>query len=85
MGARVRNLRTGSVSFQYHVIFDDLFQTVLTSGENDIVFNTICNQLFESNLDFYDENEFMIYSPPPLDEDYLSEPEHWDRKEKMQA
>ena len=68
----------------------DLFQTVFGSGENEIVVDAICNHLFGSNWDLYAEDEFgvdveLIYSPSPLDEVWLSEPEHWDSKEKMQS
>ena len=84
--AHVRNLRTSYISPQFHVVFDDLFQTVFSLGYNNIVVDAICNQLFENNWDIYDEDEFsvdeeLIYSLPPLDEVGLSEPEH----EKMQA
>lgn len=40
--ANVRHRTTGFVSPQYHVVFDDLFQTVF----NDALVNTICNNLF---------------------------------------
>jgi hypothetical protein len=48
--ANVRNLSTGFVSPQYHVVFGDLFQTVFSSGDNDAVIDEICNNLFEFNL-----------------------------------
>ena len=35
--ANVRNLTMGYIYPQYHVLFDDLFQTVCGSGENEIV------------------------------------------------
>ncbi|KAL7460113.1 hypothetical protein ACHAXS_001398 [Conticribra weissflogii] len=41
--ANVCHLRTGFVSPQYHCVFDDLFQTVYSSGENDMLVDSICN------------------------------------------
>ena len=78
--ATVRNLRTSYVSPQFHVVFDDFSQTVFSLGDNDVVVDAICNQLFESNWGVYAENEFgvdgiLIYYPPPLDKACLSEPE----------
>ena len=35
--ANVRNLTTGYISPQYHLVFDDLFQTVFISSENDAI------------------------------------------------
>ena len=55
-----RNLWTNSVSPQFHVVFDDLFQTIFCSGENDTVVDAICNYLFESNWDVYAEDELGV-------------------------
>ena len=76
--ANVRNIRTSYVSPQFHVIFDDLFQTIFSLDDNDMIVDAICNQLFESNWDIYAEDEFsvdeeLIYSLPPLDDVRLSE------------
>ena len=49
--APVKNLRTSYVSLQFHVRFDDLFQTIFSSSENDMVDDAICNHLLESNHD----------------------------------
>ena len=86
----VRNLRTGYVCLQFHIVFDDLFQTVFSSCDNDIIVDAICNHMLESNWYIYAQDELsmtgeMIYCPPPLDEVWLSEPERHDRREKMQA
>ncbi|KAL7489222.1 hypothetical protein ACHAW6_014841, partial [Cyclotella cf. meneghiniana] len=43
----------------YHVVFDDLFQTVFSSGDNNPVVDEICNDLFEFNRDIYAEDELM--------------------------
>ena len=50
----------------------------------------ICIQFFESNQVLYAEDEFcvewaLIYSPPSSYELWLSEPEHWDRRKKIQV
>jgi hypothetical protein len=51
--ANVHHLTTGFVSPQYHVVFDDLFQTVFSSDGNDVLVDTNCNNLFDSNRDVY--------------------------------
>ena len=83
--ANVRHLTTGFVSPQYHVVFDDLFQTVFSSGCNDALVDTICNNLFDCNHDVYAKDEFdssgnIVYHPPPLDEVWLDESEQKDRR-----
>ena len=86
--ANVRHLTTGHVSPQYHVVFDELFQTVFSSGENDAVVDAISNLLWDNNRELYVEQEFdengnLIYQPPPLDEVWLSEPERRERKDRL--
>ena len=78
----VRNLRTNSVSPQFHVVFDGHFQIVFSSGENDMVVNAICNYLIESNQDVFAEDEFSVDGKYEVQ---LSEPEHQNRREKMQT
>jgi hypothetical protein len=56
--ANVRHLSTGHVSPQFHVIFDDLFETVIHNGDNDVVVSSICNGLFNWNRKLYVEDEF---------------------------
>jgi len=53
----VQNLSTGFVSPQYHVVFDDLFQTVFSSGDNYALLDAICNDLLDYNLNIYAEDE----------------------------
>ena len=45
----VRNLRTGYISHQYHLVFDDLFETTVLTEDNDPVIDNICNGLFDSS------------------------------------
>ena len=83
--AMVRNLHTGHVSPQYHVVFDDKFETIFNMGAPEEQFDTLCNDLFENSRDWYTEEEYdgdgnLIYKPPPLDEVWLSEPERRDRR-----
>ena len=54
--ANVRNLMTGYVSPQYHVIFDDLFQTVYALMDYDVdLINAILNKWFETEREIYAE------------------------------
>jgi hypothetical protein len=77
--ANVQHLSTGHVSTQFHVVFDDLFETVIRNGDNDAVVNSICNGLFfYPNCKLYVEDEFdandmLIYKPPLLHEVWLNE------------
>jgi hypothetical protein len=78
--ALVRNLHTGYVSPQYHVVFDDRFETVVSDGKTSEELDKICKELFVNSRDCYAEEEYdedgmLIYEPPPLDEVWLSEPE----------
>jgi len=66
------------VSPQFHVVFDDLFETVICNGDNDAVVNSICDGLFNQNSELYVEDELdaddmLIYKPPPLHEVWLDE------------
>lgn len=86
--ANVRHLSTGHISPQYHVVFDDLFETVFSTGENDATVDAICNNLFDHNRDWYALEEYnedgkLIYRPPPLDEVWLTEPERRERKQQL--
>ena len=87
--AMVQNLHTGYVSPQYHVVFDDNFQTVFHDGKSSEELDKICNQLFVESRDCYVEEEYdddgiLIYKPPPLDEVWLSEPERCERKHELE-
>jgi hypothetical protein len=86
--ANVHHLTTGFVSPQYHVVLDDLFQTVFSSGDNDALVDTICNNLFDFNRDVYAKDEFdssgnIVYHPPPLDEVWLDESEQRDHRVQL--
>ena len=86
--ALVQNLHTGYVSPQYHLVFDDNFQTVFHDGKTTEELDRICDELFATNRDCFVEEEFdddgvLIYTPPPLDEVWLSEPERRERREAL--
>ncbi len=78
MVAIVRHLTTGYISPQFHVVFDDLFETVNCTGVDDSVVESICNGFFQHNQELYAEDELdeagnIIYQPPPLHEVWLDE------------
>ncbi len=86
--ADVRHLSTGYVSPQFHVMFDDLFETVVLNGDNDAINNSICDGLFERNGELYVKDKFnadgmLVYKPPPLHEVWLDEADHRQGKEDL--
>jgi len=71
--ANAWHLTTGYISPQFHVVSDDLFETVNCTGADDRVVESICNGLFQRNRELYAEDEFdevgnLMYQPPPLHE-----------------
>ena len=86
--ALVRNLHTGCISPQYQVVFDDKFKTVFSGGKSEEEMDKTCQKLFDGERETYIEEEYgsdgvLIYEPPPLDEVWLSEPEHRDRQNAL--
>jgi hypothetical protein len=78
MVANVQHLTTWYISPQFHVVFDNLFETVNCTGVDDRVVESICNGLFQHNWELYAEDELaeagnIIYQPPPLHEVWLDE------------
>ena len=76
------------MSPQFHVVFDDWFQMVFSSGKDDVLVDRICNELFEYIRDVYAEDKFdsvgnLVYRLPPLDEVWLSESEQRDRCDRL--
>ncbi len=81
-------MSTGYVSPQFHVIFDDLFETVIRTGDNDAIINSICDRLFDRNRELYVEDEFdsdgmLVYKPPSLHEVWLDEAGRCQGKEDL--
>jgi hypothetical protein len=86
--ANVGHLSTGYMSPQFHVVFDDLFETVIRNGDNDAVINSICDGLFNWNCELYVGDEFnadglLVYKPLPLHEVWLDEAGHCQGKEDL--
>ena len=76
--ANTRHLKTGYVSPQYHVVYDDLFQTVFSAGPNTDLVDAMCEELFNTSCevyatDKYDAEDNLVYHPPPLDEVWLDD------------
>ena len=89
MVAMVRNLHTCFVSPQYHVVFDDCFQTVFHDGKSSEALDLICDELFASSRECYSEEEYdedgiLVHRPPPLDEVWLSEGERRQRRVELE-
>jgi hypothetical protein len=67
---------------QFHLVFDDLFETVIRTGIDDLVVESICNELFQLSRELFAEEEELneagniIYQPPPLHEVWLEEAGH---------
>ena len=57
--ANVRDLSTGYIPPQFHLVSGDLFETVICNKDDENVFNSICNYMFDLNRDWYakDEND----------------------------
>ncbi len=55
--ANVQHLTTGYISPQFHVVFDDLFETVNCKDVDDCVVESICNGLFQRNQELYAEDK----------------------------
>lgn len=86
--ALVRNFHTGHVSPEYHVVFDDKFETVFSDGKSLEELDKICSELFVNSRELYVKDEYnedgtLIYKPPPLDEVWFSEPERHDRRKLL--
>ena len=76
--ANVQHLTTNFISPQFHLVFDDLFKTVNRIGVDDLVIESLCNELFQLNRELFAEEELdeagnIIYQPPPLHEVWLDE------------
>ncbi|KAL7524301.1 hypothetical protein ACHAWF_002295, partial [Thalassiosira exigua] len=90
--ALIRHLGTGFFSPQYHVVFDNKFETVYSAGADDEVVDAICKDIFENSRDCsrdwyvepeYDDDGVLVYEPPPLDKVWESEPDQRRQKERL--
>jgi hypothetical protein len=87
---RVRHLGTNYVSPQYHVVYDDKFETVYngtvisaTGAEH------IFTDLFENARDHYgpterNEQGEIVFEPPPLNDMWLSESERREKRVEIE-
>lgn len=95
---RVRNLTPNYVSPQYHLISDNLFQTIFNNKPvAETTAAAIFDNIFDTARDWYGEEDFdgkgkIIYHPPDLEDVWLSEEERckkklgvWLRKEADRA
>ena len=74
----ILNLQTGQVTPQFHVVYDDWFETV--SNENQLVEaqnQGVWERLFRtSRINLYDREDFEEgEEPPALSEDWLNQEE----------
>ena len=74
--AYIQHLKTGYVSPQFHVVFDTLFETIFSSGADNALIDSICENLYGTSCkiyatDEYDAHNNVVYKPPPLDEVWL--------------
>ena len=63
-------LSTNNTSPQFHVVFVDIFHTLSSSLNNDMVVDSICDQLSDNKHDCCTKEEYkdgeLVYTPPPL-------------------
>ena len=81
--AKTRHIGTGYISLQFHVIFDDLFETVNLEGNFGSTIQMIWINIFYINRDWYNKEEFenggnIIYQPSPLHNIWL--PSYWSQQ-----
>ena len=74
--ANIWHLKTGYVSPQYHVVFNNLVQTVFSSGANNALIDSICKKIYGTSCKIYATDEYdahgnLLYKSPPLDEVWL--------------
>ena len=85
----VIHFSTGYISSQFHLVFDDLFETFICTRDYESVFNSIYNYLFESNRDWYvkyenDDTNKLIYQPPPKEDVYLNKQGRRDQRNESE-
>jgi hypothetical protein len=87
---RVRHLTTNFVSPQYHVVYDDKFETIhngttiAETGAEDLF-----TSLFENARNHYapmERNELgkVVFEPPPLHDMWLSESERCEKRVEIE-
>ena len=93
---QVRNLKSGSITQQYHVVYDEKFEAVIglavEEHEEDLGDYTqkLWEHLFQTDYarDFYIEPQFidgeLAYEVPPLHDEWLSPQEVREKEERLQ-
>jgi Reverse transcriptase (RNA-dependent DNA polymerase) len=77
----ILNLRTGYVSPQFHVVYDDLFQTVPNAENGGLPFDeAIWDDLFRNQRERYIDEDEDAENIPPLHQDWLDPDEIDDRQ-----
>ena len=73
----IRNLQTGHVSPQWHVAYDELFETTTSAGRNEEELEAIWNEMFREHRDYYadDASTRQEDEPPDLADDWLTDDE----------
>ena len=84
----VQNFRTWYISPQYHIVFDDFFETTSSRGEKPLWLIKFVTIFFDSIWDWYAEEEYdpegqLIYRSPNLDDVRLDEAGHLEQKEQL--
>ena len=69
---------TGYISPLFHLVFNDLFDTVICTRYDDSVYKSICNHIFELNKDWYVEDEHdetgnLMYQITSLEDVWIDE------------
>lgn len=88
--AKVCNLTTNYINPQYHLVFDDLFQTIFSNKTmEDVSANSIYDELFDNARDWYLEMVFdgegtIIYHSPALEDVWLTEVARGEKKLDVQ-
>ena len=76
--ANVHHISTGCVYPRFHLVFDDLFASVILQGDNDSKIEVIYSDIFDINRYWYAEDEFydaknIIYWLSPLHNFWIDE------------
>ncbi len=78
----IRNLKTGSISPQYHVVIDEKFETIASSRRVDMTERW--ETLFQTSREHYlpEHNPDLDGPLPPLDDEWLEQDEYKNREQQ---
>ncbi len=60
--ANIWHLKMGYVSPQYHVVFNDLFETVFSSSADNTLVDSICENLYGTSCEIYLTDEYDAHN-----------------------